>query len=85
MEDIIPMTDAQIATRDRARAELQKTYPDHFVGYYDVWDGDVLTRKVVAAAPDLAGFHALLSTFSEEAMKDLRVTEVHAPDGPIFV
>jgi hypothetical protein len=85
MEDtIIPMTDAQVASRDRADAELRRDYPGQYVAYLDVWNGNDLTRTVVAASPDLGTFHRLQEALPDAVYHLLGVQRVSAPDEPLF-
>jgi hypothetical protein len=46
-------------------ARLTAKYPGQFVAFLDTWDGEKLTRQVIAASPSLAEFHKLLGEYPE--------------------
>lgn len=51
------------------------------MAYVDTWDGDRLTREVVAAAPDPVEFQARLSALAPEVRSRAHLTHVPDPDG----
>ncbi len=63
-------------------AVLAEKYPGHFVAFVDTWDGQHLTREVIAASPTLAEFHLLLkaSPEYEARRREITVTQTRDPE-----
>jgi hypothetical protein len=79
-----PMTDAQVAARDRAYLELVRNYPNHYVAYLDEWSGDELKRTVVLTAPTVGEYMSKMESLTEEFCLRLNGTRVSSPDAPLF-
>ena len=64
-----------------AYADLAAKYPGQFVAFTDTWDGDRLTRDVIAASPDLAVVHAALRALPdfEARRREIEVTDIPDP------
>src|SRR5262245_36104195 len=63
-------------------AILAAKYPGQFVAFLDSWDGERLTREVIAASPSLAEFHRLLKAYPgyEARRREITVTQIRDPD-----
>ncbi len=75
--------DPKRSAAERAEREvLVAKYPGQFVAYLDEWDGEHLTRRVLAAAPSVAELHAGLRARPDfEAIRhSLDVTEIDDPE-----
>jgi hypothetical protein len=79
----VPLNPAQRAARRRAQEELFKAHPNRYVAYLDVWTGDDLDRRVLAAADTLAECHRLMDPLPADVLDRAVVT--HTPDPDTFV
>jgi hypothetical protein len=76
------------AAEQRERETLAAKYPGQFVAYLDAWDGERLTRTVLAAAESLSEFHRRLGEHPEfhAHRTEVVVTQVRDPnDAAILV
>jgi hypothetical protein len=65
---------------------LAARYPGQFVAYLDGWDGERLTRHVLAASESLSEFHRQLGEHPDyEARRtEVVVTQVRDPHGGLW-
>lgn len=70
------------AAERAAREELAAQYPGQFVAYLDAWDGERLTRTVLAASRTVAELHAQLRARPDiEAIRHtMTVSEFEDPE-----
>ncbi len=71
---------AQLLARRRAQLEVSRAHPDKYVVYLDIWTGDSLERRVLAAADGLAECHRLMNELPAEVCERATVTRTPAPD-----
>jgi hypothetical protein len=72
-------TPAQRAALQRAHDELCERYPGQDVAYIDEWNGEELTRTVVAAALTCADFHKQLRELPADLCNRVEMTQVPDP------
>ena len=66
IEELRRQYDPKRSAAERAgREALVAKYPGQFVAYLDDWDGERLTRQVLAASRSIAEVHAALRTRSD--------------------
>ena len=71
-----PLNPAQVAASRREHAVLDAKYPGQHVAYIDTWDGDALSRTVVAASADVAEFHRALAALPPEVRSRVGLTRI---------
>ncbi len=74
------LNSAQRTARRRAQLELFRARPNQYVAYLDIWTGDSLERRVLAAADGLADCHRLMDDLPAELRERTTVTRTPAPD-----
>ncbi len=82
-EELRRQHDPKRAAAERAEREaLVAKYPGQFVAYLDEWDGEHLTRRVLAASPSIAEVHAQLRAQPDlEAFRHtMVVTQIRDPE-----
>jgi hypothetical protein len=88
-EELRRQYDPKRAAAEQAEREvLAAKYPGQFVAYLDEWDGQRLTRHVLAAAASLSEFHRLLGAHPDYPARrtEIVVTQIHDPtDDTILV
>jgi hypothetical protein len=75
--------DPKRAAAERAEREaLAARYPGQFVAYLDAWDGERLTRTVLAASESLSQFHAQLGAHPDYAANRTAIvtTQIRDPN-----
>lgn len=83
VEEARKLYDPKRSAAERAEREvLVAKYPGQFVAYLDAWDGERLTRTVLAAAPSLSQFHAQLGGHPDYQARrtEVVVTQVRDPN-----
>lgn len=81
-----PTTRARGLARRKADAEVDAQYPEMHIAYIDEWNGDELTRTVVAAHPNVGPFHDALDALPPEVRERVQLMNTHTYDllGPRF-
>jgi SRSO17 transposase len=79
-----PTTRARGLARRKADDEVFEKYPEMHVAYIDEWNGDELTRTVVAAHADWAEYERQLAALPAETRARVTVDFVRASDA-VFV
>ncbi len=69
-------TPAQVAALRAAEYEMDEQHAGNFVAYTDDWDGDALTRTVVACAPTVAAFHEQLERLQPDVRARVALTQI---------
>lgn len=83
VEQLRRQYDPKRSAAERAEREaLTAKYPGQFVAYLDAWDGERLTRTVLAASPSLSQCHDRLGAHPDYAANRtaIVVTQVRDPD-----
>jgi hypothetical protein len=73
-------TPARKADRLREDQRLIEAYPGQYIAYTDDWNGEELTRTVVAVSPDPAEFQRLLSALEPEVRRRVQLADTHPVD-----
>lgn len=75
------------AAEQAANDELAEKYPGQFVAYLDQWDGERLTRRVLAASESLSEFHRQLGECPDyEARRtQVVVTQIRDPNDGLWI
>jgi hypothetical protein len=71
-----PLNPSQLAALRREDAVLDAGYPGQNVAYVDTWDGDSLTRTVVAASVDVAEFHRAMAALPPEVRSRIELASI---------
>lgn len=75
-----PTTPARGMARRKADAEVDAQYPEMHVAFIDEWNGDELTRTVVAAHPEFAGFTDALEALPPKVRERVQLLNTHTYD-----
>jgi hypothetical protein len=73
-------TPARKAARKREDDRLGERHPGRYVAYTDDWNGEDLTRTVVAAARDLTEFHRLTAALPPDVRRRVKLTDTFPAD-----
>jgi hypothetical protein len=81
-----PTTRARGLARRKADDEVFEKYPEMHVAFIDEWNGDELTRIVVAAHPTFEEFTDAFEALPSEVRERARLMSTHTHDlfGPRF-
>jgi hypothetical protein len=63
-------------------AAMAAKYPGQFVAFLDTWDGEKLTREVIAASESLSEFHRQMRAYPdyEARRREIAVTQIRDPN-----
>jgi hypothetical protein len=75
-----PLTRKQGLARWAADHEIQRKYPLQYVAYLDVWDGEELDRRVLAATTTREECEAKLGGLDPETRGKVEITYVDDPN-----
>jgi hypothetical protein len=73
------LTPAQREALLREDALIDATYPGEYVAYLDTWNGDELTRRVLAHAPDGETFVRQTSALDPQVLARAEMTRTSEP------
>lgn len=83
LEQLKALTAKTPAQKDALHREddaLCGKYPKHHVAYIDAWNGEELTRTVVAAAVECGDFQAQLAKLPPDVRARCQLTHIPDPD-----
>jgi hypothetical protein len=68
-------------------AAMSEKYPGQFVAFLDTWDGEKLTRRVIAAAESVAELHSQLRARPDldAVRRVMTVAQIRDPKDELFV
>jgi hypothetical protein len=69
----------------RETERIETTYPGEYVAFIDTWNGDELTRRVLAHAPDCETFYALMAAVDPELASRAGMTRVPGPNESVWL